>query len=87
MPRTNEYGQYILSAGEIASYVVCPEAWRLKNLEKVSAAFQKNVKTGHELHKEWTENLDEAFYFTKGSKLILLLIGIAVVVFFLTWRG
>ena len=34
MPRQNEYGKFILSAGEISTYEVCPEAWRLSHVQK-----------------------------------------------------
>lgn len=84
MARKNEYGKYILSAGEIASYTVCPEAWRLKMVENANSIYIDNVKKGRELHQEWSADLDDAIFFTKGTTLILLLISLAILVFLIT---
>ena len=37
MPRKNEYGKYIFAAGEVSSFVICPEAWRLNYMEQIQA--------------------------------------------------
>jgi len=86
MARKNDYGKYILSAGEIASYTVCPEAWRLKTVEKANSIYIDNIKKGRELHEEWSADFDAAIYFTKGTKLILLLISMAILIFLVTFK-
>jgi hypothetical protein len=86
MARQNQHGRYIISAGEIASFVVCPEAWRLKMIEKRTAINMASVKAGDHLHKQWAADLGEAVYFTRSTKIILMLIGLLLAVFALTYR-
>ena len=81
MARKNAYGKYILSAGEVASYVVCPEAWRLNCRSDVDPILSPSVREGTRLHEEWTQSLKEAMYFTSRVRVLLMLIIITVTVF------
>lgn len=81
MVRKSEYGKFILSAGEIGEYVVCPEAWRLRVIEGVQTTERKDSKLGSELHQKWADVYGEAFFFTKGVRIITTLIIIAIVIF------
>ncbi len=45
MPYYTDYGKAILPAGEVGEYVVCPESWRLKFLEK-KAPLKETSKEG-----------------------------------------
>ena len=81
MARKNTYGKYILSAGEIGSYVVCPEAWRLSKVSQVRPIHTETVEQGNQLHKEWSKSVDEAMYFTKSVKLILTMTILAIMFF------
>ena len=81
MARKTIYGKYILSAGEIASYTVCPEAWRLNLQPDVTPIRTKSVDEGHRLHEEWMKSLDNAMFFTRGVRLIVLLIVLSIVFF------
>jgi hypothetical protein len=88
MARQNDYGRYILSAGEIGAYTVCPEAWRLANVERVStrnssSEQKERVQKGNELHKEWAQNVDEAVYLTRHVKVIIALILLCIAAFLL----
>jgi len=74
-------GKYILSAGEIGSYTVCPEAWRLKTIAKVQRAHADSVQAGEKLHLEWAKNFDEALFLSKGVRLILFLIALTIVIY------
>ena len=85
MARRNQYDRYILSAGEIASYVVCPEAWRLKTVEKANLILPDNVREGNKLHKEWAAEVDEAMYFTRGTRVVLFLMSVLLLVFLATY--
>lgn len=78
MPRKNRDGKFIISAGEIGAYTVCPEAWRLQMLEGVVGADRENSVQGQKLHKEWAEKYGEALFLSKGVKIIMLLLFIAV---------
>ena len=86
MARRNEFGRYILSAGEIASYTVCPEAWRLKTIERVDPQLSENMAVGEQAHREWSSDLDEAMYFTRSVRLILVLLAVVIGVFLATTR-
>jgi hypothetical protein len=79
MARKTEYGKYILSAGEIGAYTVCPEAWRLSAIEKVDTLKDKSVVLGIDMHKRWAKTYDEAVYFAREVKLLVLLVGLAIV--------
>lgn len=78
MVHKNSYGKTILSAGEIGSYTTCPEAWRLETLSRTKPIHTENVLQGEELHKEWSSGVDEAMYFTRSIKLILVLTALAI---------
>ena len=89
MARQTEYGKFILSAGEIGAYTVCPEAWRLANIERVKADngvadHQDRVQKGNKLHKEWAQNVDEAVYLTKHVRVVLLLLLLGIALFVLS---
>ncbi len=74
-------GKYILSAGEIASYTVCPEAWRLSREQAVTPLHVKSVEEGSRLHKEWTRSMQDAAYFSRGVRLILMMAFLSVAFF------
>ena len=84
MPRKSEYGKYIFSAGEVGEYVVCPEAWRLKMVERVNSAQRKDSKLGEELHQRWAEDNVEAIFLVRVVKIVATLIICAVVFYLFT---
>ncbi len=77
-------GKNIITAGEVASFVVCPEAWRLQQVARVRPAYtpskqaSEGSRQGKHLHKEWAKTLEEAQFLIRGVRLIVYLIGIAV---------
>ena len=81
MARKNEYGKYVISAGEIATYCLCPEAWRLGVVKKVEHLEDAKVKEGHELHDRWNEDLDEAMVLSRGVRFILAMMILSTFVF------
>lgn len=84
MARKNAYGKYILSAGEIGAYTVCPEAWRLNQLDEVEAEVSPRAKAGNRLHQEWAEGYEEAAYLNRHFRLIILLILLAISIYIFT---
>ena len=75
MPRKNRDGKFILSAGEIGSYTLCPEAWRLANLERrTSGPRSDESKMGNKLHDVWAKGHDDVVFLTFGVKLVITLI-------------
>ena len=91
MARKNSYGKYILSAGEIGSFTVCPEAWFLKECQQVQPVYTDSMKEGMEQHRAWESSLDDAVYFSRSVKLIIFLIMAAIVFgvlrFFMTLKA
>jgi hypothetical protein len=84
MARKTEYGKFIISAGEIGAYSVCPEAWRLSMIERVKALKDASTDRGATLHKAWARSYDDAVFFTKGVKLIIALVFAAIAFHLLT---
>jgi hypothetical protein len=70
----------ILSAGEVATYVVCPEAWRLEREQGSSGMREPTKRTleGKQLHANWAETVDEARHLLFGVRLILYLVVLAI---------
>ncbi len=80
MPRKNQFGKNIFTASEVATYALCPEAWRLTYIEKVSTdALKDKAKAGEKDHDIWTKNFDDAVYLTRAKYLIWILIGLLIV--------
>lgn len=85
MAKRNEFGKYILSANEIATYVVCPEAWRINNQEtniyKKSEYHIKKSKTSNKIHDSWAENFKDAVFFTRSTIFIIVLMVVTFLFF------
>lgn len=78
----------ILSADEIATYVVCPEAWRLKRKDegRTREATERSVRS-RELRKEWIERQELSSKLRRYAKVaFLLLLALSIVVFALEHR-
>jgi len=70
----------ILSAGEVATYVVCPEAWRLERIQGSTGSRHATKRTmeGRQLHASWAEMVDEARHLLYGVRIILYLLVLAI---------
>ena len=70
----------LISAGEVGTYVVCPESWRLQHIEneKGDLINLENSLKGKKLHEEWSKKFDESFYLLKGAKIALIMIIMAI---------
>lgn len=86
MPRKSDSGKYIISASEVGSFVVCPEAWRLKELEKCMSQRHTNSPDGSEKHSEWAQNLDYYRFLQRAWPHIILLLLLAVAARFIFQR-
>jgi len=87
MPRISETGQFILAAGEVGEFTVCPESWRLRQLSNAQKMRHPNVKRGHELHRQWAKTYDEAVYIRHNARLLIVLILLAIIAHLLTKTG
>mgnify|MGYP000661815765 CR=1 FL=1 len=79
MARRNSYGKVILSAGEVGSYVTCPEAWRLQAVKGEGTIPAESVKEGAALHREWFSGLSEAVFLSTAARLLLDLAALLVI--------
>ena len=77
----------IISAEEVANYVVCPEAWRLKYIEQSSTRRSSSGSDGTKLRKEWAERQDLSSQLRKYAKIVyMLLVCLVIIVFLLEQR-
>ncbi|NBU72804.1 MAG: hypothetical protein EBS53_15405, partial [Bacteroidetes bacterium] len=68
MARKNIDGKFIISAGEVGTYTVCPESWRLKTIDRRrSAPLHKEAsRQGMKLHDIWSKAHEEVIFLTYG---------------------
>ena len=73
----------IISANELASYVVCPEAWRLKNSSEQFQVKSSPNKTAARERKEWIERQGMLAEFKLYAKVAYILLVMLVILVFL----
>lgn len=83
MAKKTNYGRYILSAGEIGSYTVCPEAWRLKTIAGAKRAQLGTEAAGKELHQAWASSYADVVHLSRSMKLTAALILVAIILYVL----
>lgn len=75
-------GTFIIAAGEVGAYTVCPQSWKLKWIDR-----EKGVPGGGEqllgieLHKHWSQLFEESLLFGKWSRYLAALLCTAVILF------
>lgn len=75
-------GSY-LTGSELADYVVCPEAWRLKYLVKAKREEAPRSYEGKQQRKQWVERQDLSRSLRRYAKIVYaLLVLLVAVVFF-----
>ena len=79
MPHKNEFGRHIFSAGEISTFTLCPEAWRLNHIEKVPSKESPKTREGDQVHEDWSTDVKEAVFFARSKIIIYILIGLLIV--------
>ena len=75
----------IIDAGELASYVVCPESWRLK-LEKEKETFaprNQNSKAAAKSRNDWIQTHSNIAQIKLYAKVAYVLLVMLVIVVFL----
>lgn len=81
MARKNEYGKYVIAAGEVGSYVVCPEAWRLAQIQRIKPVPSRSMRKGTNLHEEWDKQLEQVRAYSRSIRLSLWLLATAATFF------
>ncbi|MCB0323714.1 MAG: hypothetical protein KDD69_09085 [Bdellovibrionales bacterium] len=73
-----------ISAEQVANYVVCPEAWRLKHLENASVrpAAQRPAE-GRRRRSAWVQEQDLSKTLRDYAKVVYLLTVVVVILVFL----
>ena len=77
MARKNSEGNFIIAAGGVGQYAVCPESWRLKMVERVKRQQGNNAinrSEGERLHSEWSKKVDAAAHLSQGLRFLLALL-------------
>ena len=78
----NPQAKRVITAGDVATYVVCPEAWRLKYVGKQKSQRPPEQISGKELRKEWVQNQDLSAKLASYAKTAyLLLLALVIIVF------
>jgi len=83
MPRLNSHGKFILSASEVGSYVVCPEAWRLIVIEGTKTAQSNKALEGQKQHQKWADDYSESIYLGRAIRTVLLTLALGIALFIL----
>jgi hypothetical protein len=83
MARKNKDGRYILAAGEVAHFIVCPEAWRLSVVEKNRGSSDPSHQSGRELHTKWAKDYTDSVYLSRGVRILIELCLLMVLLYLL----
>ena len=73
-------GRYIISAGEVGIYAVCPHSWKLKSILKKNYKNSKNdnIKMGLALHKDWSKKTEDIHKLSIKMAIVLCLMFFSV---------
>ena len=82
MQRSEQPYKRIITAEQVANYVVCPEAWRLKYLGRGRKQHSERTEEGQRRRRNWVETQDLSATLRSYAKIVyLLLVLVAIVVF------
>ena len=73
----------IISASELANYVVCPEAWRLKHEGLGQKQQSARTTESKERKQEWVRQHDLSSTLREYAKIVYFLLLLVVIVVFL----
>lgn len=84
MKKSKLTGKFIISAGEVGAFSVCAESWRLRTFKpKPSTEASPSSRMGRRLHDEWVMNYEDSIALTKGSRILLSSLILAISLFIL----
>jgi len=84
MARQSADGRWILSASEVGAFTVCEEAWRLRELLRLTRNDDSSRKEGSNAHSRWAKEFDEAQFLRWSIRIILLLILVSIFIYVLS---
>lgn len=76
-------GKHILAAGEVGAYTVCPQAWKLKWIDRDLPMSGGDTQLGQKLHGDWSALFDESVILGKWIRYLVVLLCTAGVLFLL----
>ena len=65
-----------ISATEVATFVYCPEAWRLRHGLKLKSANQPALKAGENRHERWQKIEKRSTWLIRGAVIYFLLVAL-----------
>lgn len=82
-----EDGTFIIAAGEVGAYTVCPESWKLKwiDREKGEGRTEERLE-GIAQHRAWSDLFEESIFFSRWSRYLATLLCAATLIFLLLKR-
>ncbi|MCI5066455.1 hypothetical protein MRY87_12090 [bacterium] len=83
MPRYSSDGKAIFPANEVGEFTVCPEAWRLKRLEKEPILPSSRTDEGNDLHDRWAKAVEYEFSLGRLIRLLAALLMSATILLLL----
>jgi len=77
-------GRYIIAAGEVGIFSVCPVSWKLKEVDRERPLDKKQtVELGKHLHTHWSSVFEEALLLNTWIRYLVVLLCTALAVFLL----
>lgn len=75
-------GSFIISAGEVAAFSVCPQSWNLKwNKRGIQQPATSDSLLGQRLHRDWSRFFEESLRLSGAIRLLAVLLCVMMVVF------
>jgi CRISPR-associated protein Cas4 len=82
MARPNPEGGYIIAAGEVGAFSVCPQAWHLScNTKKREQNPNAQSALGQALHRDWSRVFEESLTFAVWVRYLAVLVCLLLLVF------
>lgn len=82
MARPNPEGGYIIAAGEVGAFSVCPQAWYLSyNTKKREQNPNAQSALGQALHQDWSRVFEESLTFAVWVRYLAVLVCLLLLVF------
>ena len=73
----------LLDSSELATYMVCPEAWRLKLQGEKNFHASKRAQDAKEKRREWVKNQEISSQFKYYAKILYTLLLMIVITLFI----
>ena len=82
MARANPEGGYIIAAGEVSAFSVCPKAWHLAwHVASRRESGNPNSALGQRLHRDWSTFFEESLRLGTWIRYLAVLVCLMLVVF------